>query len=237
MRAVETCLEAGAPGITVHPRADERHIRAGDVTEIAAFLKPGAREAGRLSSTSKAIRGDAFLELVLRTTPDQCTLVPVRPGEITSQAGWPPDDRSAFLGDVIRRLKAAGVRVSLFVDPDPAAVRLGGRAGRRPRRALHRAVRHGVRARFRRRRSELRDLRRGGGARARARPGRQRRARPRPRQPAALSNPAAPRRGVDRPRADHARAVGWPGQRGETTWRFSPSGRQLRRVRQVQGRN
>ena len=123
LRAVETCLEAGAPGITVHPRADERHIRPGDVTEIAAFLKARGPRGRSAEFNIEGDPGDAFLEMVLRTTPDQCTLVPVRPGEITSQAGWPPDDRSAFLGDVIRRLKSAGVRVSVFVDPDPAAVR------------------------------------------------------------------------------------------------------------------
>jgi pyridoxine 5-phosphate synthase len=129
LQAVEVCLDAGAPGITVHPRADERHIRPGDVSDIAAFLK--ARD-GRGQSAEFNIEGDpgdAFLEMVLRTAPDQCTLVPVRPGEITSQAGWPPDERSAFLGDVIRRLKSAGVRVSVFVDPDPAAVQFAAEQG------------------------------------------------------------------------------------------------------------
>jgi pyridoxine 5-phosphate synthase len=72
------------------------------------------------------IEGDPqerFVEMVTRVAPDQCTLVPVRPGEITSQAGWPPDHRSAFLADVIRHLKAAGIRVSVFIDPDLDAVR------------------------------------------------------------------------------------------------------------------
>jgi len=129
LRAVETCLDAGAPGITVHPRADERHIRPGDVTEIAAFLKARASRGRSAEFNIEGDPGGAFLEMVLRTTPDQCTLVPVRSGEITSQAGWPPDDRSAFLGDVIRRLKSAGVRVSVFVDPDPAAVRFAAEQG------------------------------------------------------------------------------------------------------------
>ena len=132
LQAVEVCLDAGASGITVHPRADERHIRPGDVTDIAGFLKARSRRDPSGPSTEFNIEGDpgeAFLEMVLRTAPDQCTLVPVRPGEITSQAGWPPDDRSAFLGDVIRRLKSAGVRVSVFVDPDPAAVRFAAEQG------------------------------------------------------------------------------------------------------------
>jgi pyridoxine 5-phosphate synthase len=102
------------------------------VTDIAAFLKARGRRDQSGQSAEFNIEGDpgtAFLELVLRTTPDQCTLVPVRPGEITSQAGWPPDERSAFLDDVIRRLKSAGVRVSVFVDPDLAAVRFAAEQG------------------------------------------------------------------------------------------------------------
>ena len=60
--------------------------------------------------------------MVLEVQPDQCTLVPVMPGEITSQAGWPGDTPSAALEGVIRQLKASNVRVSLFIDPDPQAV-------------------------------------------------------------------------------------------------------------------
>lgn len=129
LRAVETCLDAGAPSITVHPRADQRHIRPGDVADIAAFLDARRRKGEGVEFNIEGDPGDAFLEMVLRTVPDQCTLVPVRPGEITSQAGWPPDDRSTFLGGVIRRLKAAGVRVSVFVDPDPEAVRFAAGQG------------------------------------------------------------------------------------------------------------
>jgi pyridoxine 5-phosphate synthase len=123
LRAVETCLDAGAPGITVHPRADQRHIRPGDVADIAACLGARRRQGRAAEFNIEGDPGDAFLEMVLRTVPDQCTLVPVRAGEITSQAGWPPDDRSAFLGGVVRQLQSAGVRVSIFVDPEPAAVR------------------------------------------------------------------------------------------------------------------
>jgi pyridoxine 5-phosphate synthase len=129
LHAVEVCLEAGAPGITVHPRGDGRHIRPGDVTDIAAFLEARRRRGHTAEFNIEGDPGDAFLEMVLRTKPDQCTLVPVRPGEITSQAGWPPDERSAFLGDVVRRLQSAGIRVSVFVDPDPAAVRFAAGQG------------------------------------------------------------------------------------------------------------
>ena len=129
LKAVETCLNAGAPGITVHPRSDQRHIRPADVSDIAAFLDEKRRKGQPVEFNIEGDPGDAFLEMVLRVTPDQCTLVPVRAGEITSQAGWPPDDRSLFLGGVVRRLKSAGIRVSVFVDPGPAAVRFAAEQG------------------------------------------------------------------------------------------------------------
>ena len=78
------------------------------------------------------IEGDPrpdFVELVAEVRPDQCTLVPVRPGEITSQAGWSADTRSAALAAAIERCRAAGVRVSLFVDPEDEPVRWAGSTG------------------------------------------------------------------------------------------------------------
>jgi pyridoxine 5-phosphate synthase len=125
LQAVDICLDAGAPGITVHPRADERHIRPQDVVEIAERLKVRA-SGGREPRAEFNIEGDPrpdLIDLVIRVRADQCTLVPVVAGEITSQAGWPADDRSAHLSVVVARLRAAGVRVSLFIDPVPASVR------------------------------------------------------------------------------------------------------------------
>jgi pyridoxine 5-phosphate synthase len=118
--AVRVCIDAGAPGITVHPRADERHITRFDVTAIAHFLAPRRREI------EFNIEGDPrpdLLEMVREVRPHQCTLVPVRPGEITSQAGWSPDTPAAGLKAAVADLQALGVRVSLFVDPDAAAVK------------------------------------------------------------------------------------------------------------------
>ena len=130
VRAAETCLEAGAHGITVHPREDERHIRPADVTAVAALVArrpPGPR--GKIEFNIEGDPRPAFIDLVLAARPDQCTLVPVTPGEITSHAGWPPDTSPERLGGVIRRLKAAGIRVSLFVDPEEASVRWAARLG------------------------------------------------------------------------------------------------------------
>jgi len=118
--AVRVCLEAGATGITVHPRADERHIRRTDVHEIAALLAP------RRASVEFNIEGDPrpdLLALVHEVQPDQCTLVPVTPGEITSQAGWPADTPIEALHADVADLQSRGVRVSLFVDADEAPVR------------------------------------------------------------------------------------------------------------------
>jgi pyridoxine 5-phosphate synthase len=122
--AVEVAIEAGAPGITVHPRADERHIRRHDVIEVSALLRTLEARGGRHVEFN--IEGDPrgdLMDLVIELAPDQCTLVPVMPGEVTSQAGWPPGTDRAPLSEVIERLGRAGVRVSLFVDPDPAAIR------------------------------------------------------------------------------------------------------------------
>ncbi len=125
LAAVRTCLAAGAPGITVHPRADERHIRASDVREIAALLKGTRGASGHPIEFN--IEGDPrpdFIDLVLSVAPAQCTLVPTTPGEITSHAGWQPDSALASnLNGAIARLKGAGIRVSVFVDAEEAPVR------------------------------------------------------------------------------------------------------------------
>jgi pyridoxine 5-phosphate synthase len=118
--AVRVCLDAGAPGITVHPRADERHITRVDVAEIAEELAP-LRDRVEFN-----IEGDPradLVQLVLRVKPHQCTLVPVRPGELTSQAGWPPDTPREELAGIVAAFRSAGVRVSLFVGPEAAAIR------------------------------------------------------------------------------------------------------------------
>ena len=119
VEAVRACVEAGAPGITVHPRADERHIRPGDVYEVAAELEP-LRDRVEYN-----IEGDPrpdLIEMVEKVRPDQCTLVPVRPGELTSEAGWPADTPKAALAEIIQRFHDQGVRVSVFVDPEPGAI-------------------------------------------------------------------------------------------------------------------
>jgi pyridoxine 5-phosphate synthase len=120
LHAVRTCVAAGAHGITVHPRADQRHIRPADVRAIAAELAP------RRDRVEFNIEGDPrpdLLEMVHELLPHQCTLVPVREGEVTSQGGWAADTPRAELGMVVRALVSASVRVAIFVDADPAPIR------------------------------------------------------------------------------------------------------------------
>ncbi|HVG86662.1 MAG TPA: pyridoxine 5'-phosphate synthase [Vicinamibacterales bacterium] len=126
IEAVRVCIDAGAPGITVHPRADERHIRRQDVFDIAEELGP---LRGRVEFNIEGDPRPDLVELVLSVKPDQCTLVPVAPGEITSQAGWSPATPASDLADVVDRMKAAGVRVSVFVDPEAEPIRWARRVG------------------------------------------------------------------------------------------------------------
>ena len=119
------CLEAGAAGITVHPRADARHITRPTCATSRACSPPAA---GTSNSTSKAIRAPTCWRWCYEVRPDQCTLVPVAPGEITSQAGWPADTPIDQLRDRVQQTAAGGVRVSLFVDPDERGRAVGGSA-------------------------------------------------------------------------------------------------------------
>ena len=118
--AVRVCIDAGAPGITVHPRADARHITRDDVVDVASELAP---LKGKVEYNIEGDPRPDLIQLVLDVRPDQCTLVPVMPGEITSQAGWTMDAPREGLEAAIRALQGAGVRVSLFVDPEPQTVR------------------------------------------------------------------------------------------------------------------
>ena len=117
--AVGTTVAAGAPGITVHPRSDGRHITFADVRAIAGSLRTLP------SYVEFNIEGDPrpdLLDLVEEVRPDQCTLVPVTPGEVTSQGGWGRGQEHDLVPTAIARLKACGIRVSLFINPELAAV-------------------------------------------------------------------------------------------------------------------
>jgi pyridoxine 5-phosphate synthase len=119
VHAARVALDAGAHGITVHPRPDGRHVRAQDVRELAVVLRdrPG---------TEFNIEGNPFhglLEFVREVRPVQCTLVPDETGAFTSDHGWDLGRDIARLKPVVEELKSLGVRVSLFMDPVPEGMR------------------------------------------------------------------------------------------------------------------
>ncbi|MCI5075689.1 pyridoxine 5'-phosphate synthase [Oricola sp.] len=108
-------MQAGAHGLTVHPRPDQRHIRFADLPEIRALLDdefPGAE------FNIEGYPTEDFLALVEENEPDQVTLVPDDPTQSTSDHGWDFAGQGNFLRDCVQRLKAKGMRVSLFADPD-----------------------------------------------------------------------------------------------------------------------
>lgn len=111
VRVALDCEKFGAQGITVHPRPDERHIRHQDVFDLRPKLSTEFNIEGNPS--------DDFCSLVLKAKPDQVTLVPDAPNQLTSNHGWNTIKHEAFLRDVVGRFKAAGIRVSIFIDAQP----------------------------------------------------------------------------------------------------------------------
>jgi pyridoxine 5-phosphate synthase len=101
----------GADGITVHPRPDERHIRYNDVREIKKIITTEFNIEGNCTEQK-------FVDLVLEANPDQVTLVPDTLGQLTSDHGWDTIKNKEYLRNVISVFKKAGIRVSIFVDPD-----------------------------------------------------------------------------------------------------------------------
>ena len=117
-RAATIALDAGAHGITVHPRPDARHIRIEDVRELAALLR--SRPAAEFNIEGNPFEG--LVAIAREVMPQQCTLVPDEPGAVTSDHGWDIDRDGARLRPLVAELKAAGIRVSLFMDPAPGAM-------------------------------------------------------------------------------------------------------------------
>jgi len=119
-RFAAIALEAGADGITVHPRPDGRHVRGEDVHELEALL-------ARWPAAEFNIEGNPFHQLmdyVQQVRPQQCTFVPDESGAFTSDHGWDLPRESGRLRPVIDQARSLGVRVSLFMDPEPAAMSL-----------------------------------------------------------------------------------------------------------------
>jgi pyridoxine 5-phosphate synthase len=118
-RAATLALEAGADGITVHPRPDGRHVRAADVAELSALLR-------HWPTAEFNIEGNPFhglIDFVVQVGPQQCTLVPDESGAFTSDHGWNLPNDIERLRPIVGKVRSLGVRVSLFMDPLPASMR------------------------------------------------------------------------------------------------------------------
>ena len=115
------CESFGAEGITVHPRPDERHIRYSDVYALRSILK-----------TEFNIEGypcPEFIDLVLKVKPHQVTLVPDKPGQITSNCGWNTKENLSFLSELMDTFGTAGIRTSIFVNADLEMIEYAAKAG------------------------------------------------------------------------------------------------------------
>jgi pyridoxine 5-phosphate synthase len=127
-----TCIDCGVDGITVHPRPDQRHIRPTDVRQLAQLVAP-------LDEVEFNIEGNPFADpcgeypgliaLVEETLPEQCTLVPDTDSQLTSDHGFDLSQQGEQLIPIIDQIKSMGVRVSLFMDPDPEQIKLAAEVG------------------------------------------------------------------------------------------------------------
>jgi len=114
VQVAKDCEKFGAQGITIHPRPDERHITTEDVYQLSEVV-----------TTEFNIEGypdERFLKIIEDVKPAQATLVPDPPEVLTSNAGWDTITHASFLDETIKRIKAAGVRVSIFIDPIPERI-------------------------------------------------------------------------------------------------------------------
>jgi len=121
LEAAKNCVSYGAQGITVHPRPDERHIRQTDIYDLSRELTVEFNIEGYPS--------EEFLSMIEIVKPTQCTLVPDPPDVLTSNAGWDTCANCEFLENIVLRLKDAGVRTSLFVEPELAMIEGAKRIG------------------------------------------------------------------------------------------------------------
>ena len=122
IQVAKDCERFGAEGITVHPRPDERHIRYQDVHDLTKIVTTEFNIEGNPKE-------DKFVELVLATKPHQVTLVPDALNQLTSDHGWDTIKEQAYLKEIIAKFKAAGIRVSIFVDPVEEIVRAAATTG------------------------------------------------------------------------------------------------------------
>lgn len=131
----QMCIDAGADGITVHPRPDQRHIRVRDCFDLAAMLtvefniEGNPFTEGRRSDRNGVEDYPGFMALVKEIRPAQCTLVPDGDGQLTSDHGFDLTRDGDRVAPLVQALQALGIRTSLFMDPDPEQIRLAAQTG------------------------------------------------------------------------------------------------------------
>lgn len=114
----EQLIELGVRGITVHPRPDERHVTRRDVYALSEMLK----DRPQVEFNIEGYPSEDFVKMVREVSPDQCTLVPDSPEQLTSDHGWNIPQNKSVLQRVLSELRASGIRSSIFLDPDPEMV-------------------------------------------------------------------------------------------------------------------
>ena len=128
----KSCIRAGCQGITLHPRPDQRHVRPADACGIAELLKDKPSIELNLEGNPFAEAEDdypGFINLVLQCIPDQCTLVPDSRQQLTSDHGFDLKTEGERLTPLVDQLHGLGVRVSLFMDPEPEQIELAAKIG------------------------------------------------------------------------------------------------------------
>lgn len=131
----QMCIDAGADGITVHPRPDQRHIRVRDCFDLAAMLAVEFNIEGnpmtgpRRSDRAGVEDYPGFMALVKEIRPTQCTLVPDGDGQLTSDHGFDLKQDGERVAGLVQELQSLGIRTSLFMDPDPEQIRLAAQTG------------------------------------------------------------------------------------------------------------
>ncbi len=113
-------IALGVQGITVHPRQDERHITKHDAIELGEFLSGNSE----VEFNIEGYPSQDFMELVAKVKPDQCTLVPDSPDQLTSDHGWNLEKDASFVQNICSQLTSEGIRSSIFIDPSPNQIKL-----------------------------------------------------------------------------------------------------------------
>jgi pyridoxine 5-phosphate synthase len=114
------CIDSGAHGLTIHPRPDQRHARYADVYNLAALVA----EKNNIELNIEGNPTEKFLQVVLEAKPAQCTLVPDDPNQLTSDHGWDISKHGERLKEIVSQLAEAGIRSSIFLDPEPEQISL-----------------------------------------------------------------------------------------------------------------